>query len=201
MLAGGSLVVHSPGPLTADEFGAIERLGDFLGLIGPNLMHHRYLPAAQQRWPDATLVAPSGLRAKRPDLRVDIELTETAAVAALPAAWGSALVPFHVGGMPRLAEYAFLHRDSETLLLTDLAFNVCAPKPMWPRAFMQLNGGWDRFGPTRVLKSAVKDAALAREGIRAIVTQPFTRVLVAHGAIVEHDTRQRLVESYRWLLQ
>lgn len=196
----GSLVVHSPGPLTPDDFAAIENVGPVSGLIGPNLMHHRYIPAAQARWPEAIVVAPRGLERKRPDLRIDVLLTPDGRGGALPGAWSTALVPFFIGGMPSLDEFAFLHPASGSLILADLAFNVRAPKPMWTRMFMQLNTGWDRLGPTRVLKSTIKDSEQARAGMQAVLAQPFDRVLVAHGAVAEAGARERLADSYAWLV-
>jgi hypothetical protein len=64
--------------------------------------------------------------------------------------------------------------------LTDLAFNVHAPQPWWTGLFMYANAGWARFGPTRVLKSTIKDRAHAQAGVAA---------LVAHGDVMASAAR------------
>src|SRR5690606_31041515 len=64
-------------------------------------------------------------------------------------------------------EVVFFHPPSRTLVLTDLAFNV-REGGLFTRIALRLNGGWDRFGPTRALRSSIHDPAAFDASIRRI---------------------------------
>ncbi|MET0390654.1 MAG: DUF4336 domain-containing protein [Polyangiales bacterium] len=200
-LADGSVALHGPGPITPEDATAIDQLGEVSALIAPNLMHHLYLGAAQTRWPHAKLFAPERLQRKQPTLRIDTALSQGIASAPLPEALSKTLEPLYVAGMPGLDEYAWLHAGSGTLILTDLAFNIRAPQPLWTRLFLHANGGWDQLGPTRVLRSAIKNRAQARAGVTALLRHDFDRVIVAHGSVQDRGGRELLQQSYRWLIE
>lgn len=190
-LGDGGLALLSPGPLADDDAAAIGALGPVRALVAPNLMHHLHLAAARARFPEARLHAPAALAKKQPALRID------AAPSALPG--GDALAVIAVGGMPRLEEHAFVHRRSRTLILTDLVFNLRAPAPWLTRSFMRLNGGFDRFGPTRLCRSLVRHRAAVRAGIDRILDEDFDRVVVAHGRVLADGGRQALAAGFAWL--
>jgi hypothetical protein len=111
----------------------------------------------------------------------------------------NALTPIAVGGMPKLDETAWIHRASRTLLLGDLAFHLRAPAPWLTRMFMRYDGGFDRFGPTRILRTMTRDRALARAGIDAILAHDFDRVVVGHGAVLESGGHEAMRQGYDWL--
>lgn len=200
-LKDGSLALHSPGPIAPEDAAAIDALGEVTLLIAPNLMHHMYLAAARARWPKATLIAPDRLQRKQPKLRIDTSLAQGVASAPLPEALAKTLEPLYLAGMPGLDEYAWLHAASGTLILTDLAFNIRAPQPLWTRLFLQANGGWDHLGPTRLLRSTIKDVAQARAGVSALLSRDFDRVIVAHGQVEDSGGRELLRQSYQWLIE
>ena len=76
-LPDGALWLHSVvaiDDLLADE---IQALGPVRHIVVPDLYHHVYVVDAVQRWPAARVYAPTAMRRKRPELRIDAELTET----------------------------------------------------------------------------------------------------------------------------
>jgi hypothetical protein len=198
----GNLALHSVGPLDDDAAAAIGALGRVTALIAPNLRHHLFVPDARRRFPEARLYAPAQLVAKRADLDVDVALPmdEREAHARLPAALAAVLEAIPVGGMPRLDEIAFVHRPSRTLLLADLAFNLRPPAPWLTRTIMRCNGGFDRFGPTRLLRTFIADRARTKQGIERLVARPIGRVVVGHGAIFDGDGGAALRREYAWLI-
>ena len=100
---------------------------------------------------------------------------------------------------PRLEEVAFLHGASQTLLLTDLAFHVRHSDSRFTRVFMRLNGGYGRFGTTRMLRSSFRDRKALRASIDRILAWDFDRVVVTHGEVLERGGREALREAYAWL--
>jgi len=189
--ADGSVALISPGPLSDEDAAAIAALGPVRALVAPNLIHHLYLAAAAARFAGARIFAPAALANKEPTLRID---GPPAAIA------DAALRSVDVGGMPKLQETLFVHAPSRTLVATDLVFNLRAPAPFFTRTFMRLNGGFDRFGPTRICRSMCKDRAAVRAGVEQLLAEDFDRVVVAHGQVLPSDGRQALRAGFDWLL-
>jgi len=194
-LADGSVLVHAPGPGTAAARDAIAALGPVRALIAPNLLHHLFLADAARAFPDARVYAAPGLRAKRPDLRIDGELSDKS-----PELWERELDQTVLAGVPALGEVVFLHRASRTLLCLDLCFNVRPPKPLLTQLLMRVNGAWDRFGPSRIFRFAIlKDARALRTSLARVQEWDFERVTVAHGEVLERGGRETLRREFAFL--
>ncbi len=194
-VADGSVLVHAPGPGTVAARAAIERIGPVRALVAPNLLHHLFLGDAANAFPQARVFAAPGLRAKRPDLRIDEELGEKP-----PEAWARELDQIAVQGAPGLNEVVFLHRPSRTLLCLDLCFNVGPPATAFTRLFMRLNGAWDRFCPSRIFRHfLLKDPRALRASIDRTLAWDFDRVTVAHGRVLESGGKEALRQGFAWL--
>ncbi|HEX9102280.1 MAG TPA: hypothetical protein VF997_08760 [Polyangia bacterium] len=186
----GSVALVSPGPLGDQDAAAIAALGAVRAIVAPNLLHHRFLGAAVARFPAARLYAPAALAAKQPALRID----GPPATIAEPS-----LRAFEIRGMPGLQETVFVHAPSRTLVLTDLAFNLRAPAPWLTRTFMRFNGGFDRFGPTRICRSLCKERRVVRATLDRVLAEDFDRVVVAHGRVLPSGGREALRAGFAWL--
>lgn len=193
-LPGGGLWIHSPVRLEPATRAAVEALGPVRYLVAPNLMHHVHLGAWAEAYPRARVLAPPGLRRKRPELRIDGELTDTpepGAAAVLSQQW--------MRGMPKLDEFLFLHRPSRTLLVTDLAFHI-RQSPSWlTRTYLKLCRTYGKLAPTLLLKSMVKDRAALRASMDAVLGWDFERVVVCHGEVLERGGREALRDGFTWL--
>jgi len=181
-LPGRGLVVHSPGPDLASLRQELGGLGPVVGLIAPNLVHHRFVSAAHAAFPEARVFTVPGLRARRPELPPGEDLA-----GAEPELWRGQIDQLSVAGAPKLGEWVFFHRASRTLVLADLAFNIQHASSLFARLFWRLDGAYGRFGGTRLLRSWVKDRAAFVASLRQILAWDFQRVTVGHGAPVERD--------------
>jgi len=189
--ADGSVALLSPGPLGDEDAAAIAALGPVRAIVAPNLIHHLFLAGTLARFGEAKLYAPAGLAKKQPAL----------AIAGPPSAVADAsLRAIDVGGMPKLQETLFVHAPSRTLVATDLVFNVRAPAPWFTRTFMRFNGGFDRFGPTRICRSMCKDRAAVRAAVERALAEDFDRVVVTHGQVLPSGGREALSDGFAWLL-
>ena len=116
---GEELWVHSPVSMSSEVEAEIERLGKVRYVVAPNRYHHIFLSEWRSKFPEAELFAAPGLKAKRPDIAFDGELTNTGQYD-----WSDAL-PHSIFGPSRLFdEVVFFHIPSRTLILTDLIVNV-----------------------------------------------------------------------------
>src|SRR5690606_27469924 len=109
----GGIVLLSPGPLSRDDFRAIDELGRVEGLVAPNVFHHLYLRRAHERFPEAAVFLAPGLREKVPDLPPGEALSDEA-----PKLWAGSLEQLLVKGTST-REVVFFHPPSRTLVLTD----------------------------------------------------------------------------------
>jgi len=190
-LANQQLVIHSMSPCDAETHAAIQALGEVRYLIAPNLEHTRFIDVWLNDYPETIVYAPT------------VEL-----LAKHPTAKNSNTLPFHhdellcqpINGMPRLQEFAFFHKESQTLILTDLAFNLGGEMPLWGKCFLRLNGACNRFTPTRILKLLIKDQRAFCDSIQAIAQWDFKQIIIAHGTPVTQDARSIFDKAFAWAL-
>jgi hypothetical protein len=195
-LADGGLWIWSPIALSADLKAEIDALGEVRNLVAPNALHDLSLNEWQAAYPAAALYAPPGLRARRPDLKFDSDLDDTAT-----PAWAAEIEHVLVHGNLITTEVVFFHRQSRTTLFTDLL------QHFHPGAFT----GWRALvarldlmtGPEpqvpRKFRTAFVGRKAARVALRRILAWPTERVLIAHGAPVTADGQAFLRRAFGWL--
>lgn len=186
-LSSGGLLLLSPGPFEDVHFRAIEAQGEVEALVAPNTFHHLFLSRAAKRFPSAKVFLAPGLREKVPNLPAGEVLSDD-------PLWSDTLDQRVVQGTIT-NEVAFLHRSTRTLILTDLAFNILTGG-LWTRIGMMLNGGFGRFGPTRVLRSTIKDQAAFATSVEAIARWDFDRIVVGHGELLELGGKKAFNEAF-----
>jgi hypothetical protein len=194
-LGDGGLFLHSLVVIDEETRAALEGVGPVRFLVAGNKLHHLHLAGAVRVFPGAQLWGAPGLAEKRKDLRFEGELGDE-----VPAAWQADLGSLAVRGIPRMNEVVFLHRPSRTLLVTDLCFNVRHSDFLATRLFMRANGAYGRFGPSRLLRSLVRDRPALRASLQAILAWDFDRVVVTHGEVLERGGRDALRAGFAWLL-
>jgi hypothetical protein len=86
----------------------------------------------------------------------------------------------------RLDEVVLFHRSSQTLLLTDLCFNIQRSSSKRASLFFRANGMWQRFGPSRIIRRlAVSDRASFRRSLERVQHWDFERIIPGHGDVIE----------------
>ena len=163
-------------------------------LVAPNTMHHLSLGDWAAAYPSAKVLAPAGLRKKRPELRIDVELSDVMDVGQSPAI---ELLLAH--GIPKLEEFVFFHRPSRTLLLTDLAFNIQGSDGLMSKLMLRLNDSYMNFGPSRVCRAHITEPAMARSDVETILAMKPERAIVAHGEILGVGATAAIERGYAWL--
>ncbi len=189
-LPDGKLWIHSPGPQLPGVYHELKALGDVAYLIAPNPLHHMFLPRALQMFPDAVIYAPRAVQKKHP--RLPMALFQPGKASPWP--WLE-----HVGALPlqglRIEEWVFFHKASQTLMLTDLLFNMQAED--WPtRLMLHAEGVYNKLGCTRLVAHVLLNNRTAlRKSCERILTWDFARMLMCHGTPVDNDARAKFVEA------
>jgi hypothetical protein len=141
-------------------------------------------------FPEAELFGVRTVQSKHPELRFAGGLEQ------LP----DGLVGVPVAGMTDFVdEVALIHPTSGTLIAVDLVFNVQRSDSLLTRGVMWINGGWRRFGPTRIFRSQVRDAGALRRSLDTMLEHPFDRVVLAHGDVLSDAGHDQLADAFTWL--
>lgn len=191
-LSDGGLFVHCPVALDAELRSEVDALGPVRAIAASSLFHHLYVGQWMEAYPDATFHPCPGLAKKRPDL-----------------AWGAEL-----GDEPRDAwskdldqaaftsrfekEIVFFHRQTRTLICADALLNLSHHPSRLTRTVAFLMGN-SAPGKGYFERVAVKDWKLGRKQVDRILEWDIDGVVLAHGAMVEHEGREALREAYTWL--
>lgn len=195
-LRDGGLWLHSPVAIDDPLASAIEALGPVRHIVAPNKLHHLFAGDARSRFADARLHLAPGLAAKRPDL----DGTPLGPDASPP--WGSQIEVHHVAGLRVLGELVFFHPASETLIVSDLAFNIGPDAPWGTRQFGRLTGTYGKLGcplDMRLLFIADRDAFAG--SLQSIRRWPFSRIVLAHGDIVTEGATAAFDAAFDFVLR
>ncbi len=197
-LSGGGLFIWSPVALSDELQSAVDLLGPVRHIVAPNALHHSFIGEWQSAYPEARSHAVPQLRAKRPDLTWDDDLTDTPA-----ADWSEDIDQVVVGGNRITSEVVFFHRRSRTAIFADLIQQF---EPGWFRGWRALVARLDLLTaprPTvpRKFRVSFHDRGLARDAIHRILAWPTEAVLAAHAAPVMQGGRDAIAHAFGWLLR
>lgn len=194
-LKSGGLWLHSPITITDAMADEINALGNVEHIVAPNCFHHLYAGPAKERYKDATLHAPRGLTKKRKDLSFDNVLTNE------ECPWPEDFEQHKMGGTPALQEVVFFHRETKTLIVTDLVFNIHETKNFLSKmVFRFVANAWQRVAQSNLVRFATKDKVAAGTSAQRLFEWDFSRLMMAHGLIVEENAQEELRSGLRWML-
>jgi len=192
-LARGDLLVHSPVTLRPELRAEVEKLGTASHLYAPNTMHDSWIGEWSQAFPSARVHAPAELAKKRKDLRVD------RVHGAPEPAFEGVIDEIAIKGF-RLRESELLYRPARTLVVADLVHNIGRPEHWWTAFYSRRMGFYDRVALSRVIRwTAFDDKRAARASIDEVLSQPFDRLVLGHGAPLTSNAREALAAAYTWL--
>ena len=181
----GSLLLYSPIRIDDELATELAELGEVRYLVAPNTFHHLHLEAAQNRYPEAKTFGPSGLSDKT-GAQLDAPLSEHPPI----PLDGIRFLP--IGGIPKLNEWVLIHEPSQTLVVSDLVFNIMDP-PTWLTGLVnRLAGVYRRCGISRIFKTQIKDPEAFSNSIQALLELPFDRIAMAHGQLLPSGAKEVL---------
>jgi hypothetical protein len=189
-LAGGRLWIHSPVRFDDAVRAQLAALGEVAWIVAPNKAHHLYAGRCRRAFPAARLYGPPGLAQKRPDLAGMLTLGD-----AVEPEWAGELDQVWFHGQPFINEVVWFHKASATLIATDI-LQCWSGKLDWRAAlYARLTGVRGRLDVPRTVRLVTRDRHAARDSARAVLRWPFTRVIMAHDAIVEQDAHAAVARA------
>ena len=189
----GTLLVHSPLPLTDARKAAVSELGVVSHLYAPNTFHHQWLGEWIAAFTETLTHAPTELATKRPDLRID-RFHDQANAQPID---GVDEVP--VRGF-RLRETVLVHRASGTAVVADLVHNIGRPDHTWTRLYTKAMGFYDQVALSRMLRwTGFDDRGAARASVDELLDHAFDTLIVGHGSPIAGNARDMLAAATQWL--
>ena len=180
-LANNKLLLHSPVSLDSQLKQEVDALGKVEYLLTPNAFHGLHIGQWSAAYPHALVF----------DARDDCTASHFFPVLDMK----------QIKGISKLKEVACYHDTSRTLILTDLCFNISTDVSTWTKLFFSLNGAYDNFGPSRMMRSMIDDSECLRDTVEQILLWPFERIIVSHGKVIEHNAQQAMRDAFAFLWQ
>ena len=191
-LQDGSLWVHSPILPTSDIVDQLHRLGHVRYVVAPNKSHHLFFLDFVAAFPAAAGFVAEGIELKRPDLARFPWIPR-------PAPWESELEGFFIEGLPIINETAWFHRDTGSLILTDLLFCFSSSNSGLTALISKLLGVHGRLGMSRTMKFVTKNKLALAKTVKPLTSLPMKRVIVAHDQIVDEEPAEKVAKAFAWL--
>ena len=193
-LRNGDLWVHAPFAIVDEDEIAIRARGEVKHIVVPNAFHFTEVGEFTRRFPAAMVWAPPELGAKLRDV-------PHFPLRSMPPEWSVDFDGLLFDAPLLMREWVFCHRASQTLLLTDLSFNIPRPRNPRGRIMARLMDAGRGFKPGRAEQIAIRlgQTKRAREQLNTIANWDFERITMAHGAIIERDGQRALKRAFSWL--
>lgn len=194
----GGLWVWSPVALTQDVRVAIDALGAVRHLIAPNSLHHTFLAEWAAAYPDARVHAAPGLTRQVAGTEIHSVIGDEP-----DPDWAGAMEQVIVRGNRITTEVVFFHRESATVLVTDLVQQI--PKG-WYRGWRAVVARLDLMtapvpSVPRKFRMATTDKVAARDAVKRILEWPAQRLVMAHGTPMHSGGQEALRQAFGWLMR
>ena len=194
-LSDNTLWIHSPIKLTPELATQIDSLGEVHFLIAPNKLHHLFLKDWQQHYPSAAIFGTEQVAEKRSD----IEFNGTLSSDFIPP-WQDNIQQRLFTGSKAMQECVFFHRDSRTLIVTDLIENFPADAfPSFKRFLAKISGILAPNGKMPIDWRLSFNKDTAREHIQHIIGWQPEKIVMAHGLIIDDQAVSFLEKAFSWV--
>jgi len=195
-LSDGSAWVWSPIELTDELAAAVEDIGPVRHIVSPNKIHHLFMGAWAERWPEARMFASPGLAKRRTDLRFTDELGDEP-----DPGWADDIdqVIFH--GSIAMEEVVFFHRASRTAIVCDLIQRHAEETLTgWKGKLMRLDSlVGDRGSTPREWRASFLRRRFARAAREKLLAWEPERLLIAHGKCAQSGATGIIADALRWI--
>lgn len=191
-LGDGSLLVHSPAPLTDPITEQLRDLGPVKWLVIPNRFHHRGTPAAMQHFPDARVVGPASVIERNGAVKLNFTWGDPRLHELLPEFEG-----FPLEGVPFLDETLLLHRPTQTLLGADIVLSANHEDHWTWRYAARITGCYGRLRVPPDVTKKIVDKRAAAQSLQRLLDTLAQRLVVAHAPVVEQNWREGLAQAWQ----
>ncbi len=164
----------------------LKSLGMVSDIVAPNLFHSGGINQAAQIFPEAKIWGPRGAAKLKPHIKWTAELSNQ------NWPYQNELPMLELRGMPKINECVFIHLESKTLILTDLAFNLTKTEGFGAKLIFSMFGTYKKFATSRFFMSHVKDRTEFSNSLSELFKYDFANIIVSHGESIQGQAKERL---------
>lgn len=180
-LGDGSLWINSPVEVSAETLDEVRKLGPVRHLVSPTRLHRWRLDHWHALFPEARLWD-------------SLQLTDES-----PECWSADLDQVVFRGNALASEVEFFHKASRTLIVADFIQNYRARPGDAIGTFIKRAAGVLDGGVPLDIRLSFTDKANARRSLEKIMAWDFQKLIIAHGACIEHDAGSIVRNAFGWL--
>lgn len=177
-------VLISPGSCLTEE--QLKALGNVKHIVATNLFHCAGIKKAAALYPEAKLWAPLGGKKLKPKINWTHEL----GVDKWP--FESQLPMILIGGMPKINESVFVHKESKSLIVADLCFNMTEADGIGAWLILNFFGTYKKLGVSKFFMKFLEDEPAFKNSLKKLFSHEFENIAISHGNIVNGDAKNRL---------
>ena len=180
-----SLILLSPVTINSTLKAAINALGTVSHIVSPNNFHHLYANDAILAFPNAQYVCSNSLskRIKSLPQHIDLHTLST-------STWQNQLEIIRVSPSHMGDEVVFFHKESKTLIITDLFQCITGKVNVATRIFACLAGVRNNFGISRLFKTMIKNKQEFKDSFEHMQRWEYNTVLLPHNTNITKDAKQ-----------
>lgn len=201
-LQNGDLWCHSPIQLNDQLIEEMNAIGTVKHLISPNKIHYAFIQEWQTIYPDAVAWASPGveIRAQKQgmSLTFDEQLQHSS-----PNVWKKELDQLIFDGSFAVNEVVFFHKNSRTLILTDLIENIDLTHINNGifRNILKIAGTAAPNGRTPIdyRLSFFGNKKKARKHLSQMIKWNPERIILAHGDWFQSNGKEELLRAFSWV--
>ena len=192
---------HSPIELTPALKAEIDSLGPVEHLISPNKIHYAHIQSWVEAYPHAIAWASPGVRERAASQHIPITFHADLGDEP-PPEWIAEIDQLIFRGSRFMDEVVFFHRQSRTLILTDLIENFEPSRvAKGLRWVIRLAGIADPNGktPMDLRMTFLGRKAQARQGYHQMLAWAPEKIILAHGRWYPENGMAELKRAFQWL--
>jgi len=179
-LENNNLMVISPGPFEQKPIQEIIARYHMIYCVAPNALHHEHLKRFNDFFPEIDIYGPAALIRKQPWLSEKILGLDL-----LNEKLKGQILFFPIQGNLFLDETVFYCRQSKSLIVTDLIFNMRDPMPLGRKWILSLVGAKNKIAQSKLVKNSTKDKKAYMHSVKPLGELDCQRIIVGHGHIIE----------------
>lgn len=182
----GKILISPGSQLTAEQLESLDHVTD---IVAPNLYHCAGIKKASKVFPDAKLWGPLAADKVKPNIQWEDILTEQS------WPYQNELQMLMIEGMPKVNEVVFLHKETKSLIVTDLCFNMVDVKGFGAWIILKLFGTYKKLAISKFFLNGSKDKTATKQSLDRLLSFDFENIIVSHGENVIGGGKEKLKEA------
>jgi len=191
VLPSNQLWVHSPIPIDEALRSSLSDIGKVTYAIAPSKTHNLFYHEFITQFPGCKKYVAPGLEGNSL-WKGNVEVLDDSVV----GPWHPHLEFVNFNGIPAGNETVWFHKDSSTLILTDLCQYWNGKLRLSAEIYARINGVKRRMAVPVLVRILVSDKQAAADSAMRILNWPIKRIIMGHNCIVEENAYEQLEESF-----